>query len=202
VALLASITLFFGFLFIPGLSLCAAAQDHGCLDKIYPAEESRNGANFRFDEEFDREAGGTFSCDLQMRPSELRIALDRFRSGVLYHDSKSINLVVRFPINAHVSDSLESNAKTKSITIRNADEWYSFQDRYMTPIQKALVACAYLDNVTATGGRSPGVMIGLGAFWFQSFVGSWRVKMTAVNIYPVTGDQLAKSCIAPGAEKN
>jgi hypothetical protein len=42
-------------------------------------------------------------------------------------------------------------------------------------------------------------MIGLGAFWFQSFVGSWKVKMTAVNIDPITLDILSKSCIPPGA---
>lgn len=103
---------------------------------------------------------------------------------------------------ARVSDSLKVNAKVKTITIRNVNEWYSFQDQYMTPIHKALIACAYLDNVTATGGRSPGVTIGLGAFWFQSFVGSWKVRLTAVNIDPITADMLAKSCIPPGVEGN
>lgn len=158
--------------------------------------------NFRFDQDFEGDAGGAYSCDLQMRPSELRSALNRFRNGVLYHDAESLAGVVDFPINAHIHESLEANSKVKTITIHNVSEWYSFQDAYFTPVQKALVACSYLDNVTATGGRSPGAMIGLGAFWFQSFVGSWRVKMTAVNIEPITNDLLAKSCIPPGAEKN
>ncbi|MGH9605604.1 MAG: hypothetical protein ACRD3N_07880 [Terracidiphilus sp.] len=137
-----------------------------------------------------------------MRPSELRIALDQFRNGVLYHDSKDIRLVVDFPIKAYVSSSLEVPARVRTITIRNVSEWYSFQDRYFSPIQTALVACSYLGNVTPTGGRSPGVMIGLGAFWFQSFVGSWRVRITAVNIDPINANLLAKSCIPPGAEGN
>jgi hypothetical protein len=172
------------------------------LDKLYPAGESRSGANFQFDQSFEDDASGAYSCDLQMRPFELRSALDKFRNGVLYRDSRSIAAVVNFPIQAHVSDSL-ANAKVKTITIRNVSEWYSFQDRYFTPIQKALVACSYLGNVTPMGGgRSPGVMIGLGAFWFQSFVGSWKVKVTAVNIDPITPDIIAKSCIPPGAERN
>jgi hypothetical protein len=179
---------------------CTVAQEHRCLNRIYPPGESRTGANFRFDESFSGDAGGAYSCDLQMRPSELRIALNQLRNGVLYHDSKSIAAVMAFPVHAHVSDSLEFGAKTKTVVIRNVPEWYAFQRKYFTPIQKALVACSYLGNVTPTGGSAPGVMIGLGAFWFHSFVGSWKVRVTAVNIDPITDKILAESCIPPGAE--
>jgi len=135
-----------------------------------------------------------------MRPSELRKALDEFRNGVLYEDSPSIMTVVRFPIDAHVSSSLGPNAKTTTVKIRNASEWFAFQKKYFTNAHLAVVACSYLDNVTPMGGRTPGVMIGLGTFWFQSFVGSWSVKLTAVNLDPMSPEILAKSCIAPGIE--
>jgi hypothetical protein len=137
-----------------------------------------------------------------MRPSELRKALDRFRAGVLYHDAAAITAVVRFPIRAGVSDSLGTNAPLIRITIRNASEWFAFQEKYFSKTHTALVACSYLENVTPTGGRSPGVMIGLGSFWFQSFVGNWSVKMTSVNLFPVEATMLAKSCTPPGAEGN
>ncbi len=133
-----------------------------------------------------------------MRPSELRRALDRFRAGVLYHDPAAIRAVVRFPIQAGVSDSTATNAAVTKVTIRNASEWFAFQEKHFSKAHTALVACAYLGNVTPTGRRSPGVMIGLGAFWFQSFVGSWAVKMTSVNLFPVDATMLAKACTPPG----
>jgi hypothetical protein len=180
----------------------AHPADKRCLDEIYPAGESRNAADFRLDRDFVGDANGAYSCLLRMRPSELRKALDRFRTGVLYHDEAAIAAVVRFPIQARVSDSTATNAALTRITIRNAPEWFTFQEKHFSSTHTALVACAYLGNATITGGRSPGVMIGLGAFWFQSFVGSWTVKMTSVNLFPIDATMLAKSCTPPGAEGN
>jgi hypothetical protein len=180
----------------------AHSADKRCLDEIYPAGTPRTTADFKFDQSFSGDADGSYSCFLGMRPSELRKALDRFRAAVLYRDSAAINAVVRFPLRAGVSGSTETNAPLTRITIRDAAEWLAFQDKYFSNTHTALVACAYLGNVTSTGGRSPGVMIGLGAFWFQSFVGDWTVKMTSVNIFPVDVAMLAKSCTPPGAEGN
>jgi len=137
-----------------------------------------------------------------MRPSELRKALDRFRTGVLYHDPAAIKAALRFPVRAGVSDSTASNAPLTRVTIRDAAEWFAFQDKYFSKTHTALVACAYLGNVTPIGGRAPGVMIGFGAFWFQSFVGDWTIKTTSVNLFPVDAPMLAKSCTPPGAEGN
>lgn len=188
--------------FLPALlAPFASAQDHRCLDMIYPPGTPRNSASFLFDKSYDGDSGGGYSCRIQMRPSELRKALDEFRNGVLYQDASSIRAAVRFPINARVSNSLEFNAKTTIVRIRNAEEWFAFQNKYFTETQTALVACSYLGNVTVEGGgRTPGVMMGLGTFWFQSFAGSWSVKLTAVNLDPVSPEILAKSCMAPGVE--
>jgi hypothetical protein len=178
----------------------AYSADGPCLDKIYPAGEPRNKTEYEFDQGFDGDSTGAYSCQLQMRPSELRKALEKFRYGVLYNDAASISTVARFPINVRVGHSMKINPKTTKIRVRNASEWFAFQKKYFSKTQTALVACAYLGDVTLAGGRSPGVMIGLGEFWFQSFVGSWRVKLTAVNLLPVDATVLAKSCTPPGAE--
>ena len=136
-----------------------------------------------------------------MRPSELRKALDRFRYGVLYNDAASIKSVVSFPITVRVQYSLEFNAKKTTIKLQNVSEWIAFQNKYFSKTQTALVACSYLGNVTPDGGgMSPGVMIGLGNFWFQSFVGSWKVQLTSVNLSPVDAKMLAEDCTPPGAE--
>jgi hypothetical protein len=183
-------------------AVVAHAEDKRCLGEIYPAGALRTTVDFRFDQTFSGDAKGSYSCFLGMRPSELRKALDRFRTGVLYRDAASIKAVVRFPLRAGVSESTATNAPMTRMTIRDVAEWFSFQDKYFSKTHAALVACAYLGNMTPTGGRSPGVMIGLGAFWFQSVVGDWTVKMTSVNLFPVDAAMLEKSCTAPGAEGN
>jgi hypothetical protein len=180
----------------------AHAADSPCLKSIYPPGQPRNSADYQFDQNFEGDKSGAYSCQLGMRPSELRKALEKFRYGVLYNDAASIQAVVRFPINVRVSESLEINAKITRIKIRNTSEWFAFQNKYFSKTQTALVACAHLGNVTPLGGHSPGVMIGLGEFWFQSFAGSWGVKLTAVNLDPVDAKELANSCNGPGAEGN
>lgn len=178
------------------------SADKRCIDQIYPPGELRNTADFKFDQDFTGDENGAYSCSLGMRPSELRKALDRFRTGVLYHDPAAINAVVRFPIQVGVSNTLALSPPPTKITIRNATEWFAFQEKYFSKTHTALVACSYLGNVQSMGGRSPGVMIGLGTFWLQSFVGSWTVRITAVNLFPVDAALLAQSCTPPGAEGN
>ena len=138
--------------------------DKRCLNEIYPVGVQRTTADFRFDRDFDGDAEGSFSCFLGMRPSELRKALDRFRTGVLYRDGQQIAAVLRFPIVAAVSNSTAVNSPVTKITIHNVSEWFAFQDKHFTKTHTALVACAYLGNVNPMAGRSPGVMIGLGSF--------------------------------------
>ena len=178
------------------------AQDGRCIAQIYRAGEPRNTSDFEFDRTFPGDAKGAYSCSLGMRPSAMRKALEQFRFGVLYNDATSIKSVIRFPVSAHVSKSLGVDAKTTTVTIHNVNEWFAFQEKYFSKAHTALVACAFLGNVTPMGGRSPGVMIGLGAFWFQSFVGSWKVRLTAVNLFPINADMVAKSCTPPGVEGN
>ena len=180
-----------------------SAQDHRCIDAIYDEDEPRNTPDFEFDRTFAGDADGSYSCRIVMRPSAMRTALEQFRFGVLYRDATSIKSVVHFPVTARVSKfdvGLEN--KVKIVRIRDVKEWFAFQDEYFSKIHLALVACAYMGNVTPVGGRAQGVMIGTGTFWFQAPADTRKVSMTAVNLSPKTAEALAKACIPPGAEGN
>jgi hypothetical protein len=177
-------------------SIVTWGQNGPCLDKLYPKGRPANDLEYRFDQKFDKDKnGGSFSCGLEVRPSEVRKALDIFRRGVLYQDAASINTVMRFPISVRVIYGLEINAKSESLTLHSADEWFKFQKQHFTNEHLAIAACAYLGNAGMAGGQHPGIEIGDGIFWFQNFVGETRVRLTAVNLLPVTPDWVSKSCI-------
>jgi hypothetical protein len=187
-----------GALFLVSISCLtqtnAGGNEQPCLNLTYPKGAS-GGPDYRFDKRFDLDKDGrSFSCGPQVRPSQVRRALERFRNGVLYHSAADINAVVRFPITVHVSQSLELNAKTEDLTIHNSEEWFALQKGRFSKLHLAMVACSYLGNVSAMGGRSPGVMIGDGMFWFQVASGDPKVRLTVVNLYPVNKDSFVDAC--------
>ena len=177
-------------------SAVAWGQNGSCLDRLYPKGHAANDPEYRFDQKFDKDKnGGSLSCGLQVRASDVRKALDVFRNGVLYQDVASINAVIRFPITARVIHGLKVNAKSDSFTLHNSDEWFAFQRQHFTNEHLAIVACGYLGNAGMAGGQHPGIEIGGGVFWFQNFVGETRVRLTAVNLLPVSPEWVSKSCI-------
>ncbi|SRR6266481_3802575 len=172
----------------------SAAVEGPCLKYTYTKGSSQT-PDYRFDKHFDLDKEGrSFSCGPQVRPSEVRRALERFRNGVLYHSVTDVNAVVRFPIVVHVFQSLEVNAKSEDITVHNSDEWFALQKEHFSKLHLAMIACAHLGNVSAMSGRSPGVMIGDGLFWFQASSGNPKVRLTVVNLYPVNKDSLVDAC--------
>lgn len=169
-------------------------NEQPCLKLTYPKGAS-GSPDDRFDKQFDLDKEGrSFSCGPQVRPSEVRRALERFRNGVLYRSTADISAALRFPIVVHVSDSLELNAKTEDITVHNPEEWFAVQKERFSKFHLAMVACSYLGNVSAMSGRSPGVMIGDGMFWFQAASGDPKVRLTVVNLYPVNKDIFVDAC--------
>jgi len=132
------------------------AQNDRCIGAIYSAKEPRNTPDFEFDRTFVGDAKGVYSCLLGLRASAVRRALEEFRFGVLYHDAPSIKSVVHFPLSAHVSESVDLDAKTTTVEVRTVTEWFAFQEKYFSKAHLALVACAHLGNVTPVGGRSQG----------------------------------------------
>ena len=183
-------------------SVVTWGQNSSCLDRLYPKTRPANDLEYRFDQKFDKDKnGGSFSCGLEVRPSDVRKALDVFRNGVLYQDAASINALIRFPITVRVIHGLEVNAKSDSFTLHNSADWFAFQKQHFTNKHLAIVACGYLGNAGIAGGQHPGIEIGDGIFWFQNFVGETRVRLTAVNLFPVTSDWVSKSCI-PNPDPN
>jgi len=172
----------------------AYAVDGPCFKYTYPKGHSDTVA-YRFDQKFDLDRDGrSFSCGPEVRPYEVRKALEAFRNGVLYNNESSLKTVIKYPLVVHVSQSLDLNAKTQDLTIHDPTEWLSFQKKYFSKLHVAMVACAYLGNVSAMTGRSPGVMIGDGTFWFKAFVGDPTVRLITVNLGPLDTKSLADSC--------
>lgn len=177
-------------------SIIALGQNVSCVDHLYPKGHPADDPEYRFNRKFDKSKnGGSFSCGLKVRPSEVRKALDFFRNGVLYQDAASINAVIRFPVTARVIHGLEVDAKADSFTLHNSDEWFAFQKQHFTNEHLAIAACGYLGNAGIAGGQHPGIEIGNGIFWFQNFVGETNVRLTAVNLLPVTTEWVSTACI-------
>jgi hypothetical protein len=130
-----------------------------------------------------------------MRASEAMKAIESFRNGVLYRDQARMDSVLAYPLTARISKTLEIDEKPEVVTIRSFRDWSKFQEERMDKNQVAMVACANLGNVSIESGRSPGFMIGTGLVWFSRYVGSPRVKVSAINLFPVDTEAFVKACI-------
>lgn len=173
----------------------AMAQQGGCFERIHPAATPHDAA-YSFDLKFDRTAQGrSFSCDLGMRPSAVRNALDRFRSGILYDDEKDLNNSVRFPLTANVYRSLEVDERPTVLVLKNAAELLAFKKSYVSPMMLRMIACSSLLNAEIVLSRSYGVMLLDGGVWLHKAAGSSRVLVTSINIRPMRDEDLVRWCV-------
>jgi hypothetical protein len=174
---------------------CYGQGDKPCLSYAYPKRESP-GKDLRFDTAFDRVNvdGASFSCGPAIAASKARDALESFRYGVLYHDKARLNEVLQYPLTVGIYKTLDVE-KPKIVIVHNAEEWLTLQKERMTKIQVDVIACSWLGNVTVTAGySSPGFFIGGGLVWFQRIHGSAKVKVTSLNLMPLTHKMLVSSC--------
>jgi hypothetical protein len=166
-----------------------------CMERVY-AQGEKGEPDYAFDVAFDKDkAGRSFSCGPEMRASEAMKAIESFRNGVLYRDQARMDSVLAYPLTARISKTLEIDEKPEVVTIRSFRDWSKFQEERMDKNQVAMVACANLGNVSIESGRSPGFMIGTGLVWFSRYVGSPRVKVSAINLFPVDTEAFVKACI-------
>jgi len=174
---------------------CHAQKGTPCLKYAYPKGQSP-GSDLQFDITFDRlnVHGASFSCGPAMAASKARDALESFRYGVLYRDEARLNEVLQYPLTVRIFKTLRVE-KPKVVIIHNAKEWLALQKDGMTKVQIETIACSWLGNVTVTAGySSPGFYIGGGLVWFQRFRGSAKVRVTSLNLMPLTQKMLADSC--------
>lgn len=174
---------------------CHAQTRKPCLEYVYPKGQSP-GRDLQFDIVFDRVNvhGASFSCGPAIAASKARDALESFRYGVLYHDEARLNEVLHYPLTVSIYKTLGVE-KPEVVIVHNAKEWMSLQRTRMTEIQIEVIACSWLGNVTVKSGyTSPGFFIGLGLVWFQRIHGSAKVKVTSLNLMPLTPKILASSC--------
>lgn len=168
-----------------------------CLSYAYPKGQSP-GSDLQFDTAFDRlnVNGASFSCGPAIAASKARDALESFRYGVLYHDKAHLDAVLHYPLKVGIYKTLDiASEKPKLVIVHNSEEWLRLQKAEMTKIQKAVIACSWLGNVTVTAGySSPGFFIGDGLVWFQHHGKGAKVWVTSVSLMPLTSQMLASSC--------
>jgi hypothetical protein len=174
----------------------ACAQDsEPCLEYAYPKGQGP-GAEAQFDTRYDDISGTSFSCGPAIAASKARDALESFRYGVLYHDKVRIDAALRFPLTVRINKTLEGSKKSEVVIIHNTDEWAALQKDRMTDIQVGVIACSWLGNVKVISGySSPGFYIGGGLVWFQRIHGSAKVKVTSLNLMPLTKEMQISYCV-------
>ena len=166
-----------------------------CLDDpllSMPANELER----TFDVQFDRNAeGSSFSCDIFVRAAEAHAALNRFRMGVLYESRDDLNASIRFPIKSGVLNTLEGGVPPIDIyKIEDADDFIDFKRREFSDALIALISCANTLNVMIVKSRTYGFAIGLGSIWFQPEFNVHPVKVTGINVYPVSEEIVLDRC--------
>jgi hypothetical protein len=179
---------------LAGVPSCAQDKKP-CLDYAYPKGQTP-GTEAQFDTTFDKlnVHGASFSCGPAMAASKARDALDSFREGVLYRSKARLDAVLQYPVTVRISKTLEVE-KPEVVIVHNADEWATLQKERMSDVQIGVIACSWLGTVTVTAGySSPGFSIGDGLVWFQRIHGSAKVKVTSLNLMPLTPEMLARSC--------
>ena len=180
---------------LSGVSAIPACAEGPCMDRVYAKGET-TGPNYAFDVAFRQgQSRQVILVGPEMRASEARNAIESFRNGVLYRDQARMDGVLNYPLTVRISKTLEIDEKPEVLTIRNFREWSKLQEERMDKAQIAMIACANLSNVSIEGGRSPGFMIGNGMVWFSRCVGSPRVKVSSINLFPVGTEMFVKACI-------
>jgi hypothetical protein len=177
------------------VTLLRAQGPSSCLKYAYPKGQT-TGNEERFDHEFDtlNANGASFSCGPAIAASKARDALEAFRYGVLYHDKTQLDTALEYPLTVRINKTLAIE-KPELVIVHNATEWFALQKDRMTDIQIEVIACSWLGNVTVkAGNESPGFFIGGGLVWFQRHRDTARVRVTAVNLMPLTPEMLARSC--------
>lgn len=175
--------------------LCFSQTKKPCLNYAYPKGQSP-GANLQFDTKFDtlNYHGASFSCGPAIAASKARDALESFRYGVLYQDKTRLDKALQYPLTVRIFKTLAVE-KPKVVIVHNAEEWLKLQRNRMTTPQIEAIACSWLGNVDVKAGHnSPGFSIGDGLVWFQRIRSGAIVKVTSLNLMPLTSKMVAESC--------
>ena len=171
----------------------AGAQSSDCFAKIHRGQP--RDADYVFDLRFDRVAsGGSFACDLDVRPSDARKAIDEFRYGVLYESELHLRRAIRFPVSVGIRKTLDVQEVGETVELRTVKEFIEFMKLRLDAAHLTLTACANLRNVTIVKARSYGFMLGAGTVWFHRSPNERRPRVTSLNIGPIPDKALLDEC--------
>jgi hypothetical protein len=170
--------------------LIRAQDSKACLDKL----KIRQNSSLEFDLKFDRNAEGDyFSCDVLVRPSYALSVLEDFRYGFLYDSKPHFMRAILFPLTITIAGD-EKNSKEQEVKINNFDSWMEFKKTHFSQYERAMIACASLNNVHIHQKYSA-FTIGFGRVWFYNTV-NHGLKVNEINIRPMDRDLFVKSCIS------
>jgi hypothetical protein len=178
-------------------STSMAQDDKHCLDQVY-AKYDRNSAEAVFDKRYDRvnASDASFSCYLFIPASRARNAIESFRYGVIYQDRRSLDRAVRYPLTVILNGATGGSHKREKLTVHDYEEWMKIGQSEMTRAQKDVIRCSWLGSVSLVGGHSfnPGFIINDGLVFFSTS-SAQDVRVTSVDLLPITDEMLKRACI-------
>ena len=126
-----------------------------------------------------------------VRPSEAVVALEDFRHGFLYDNLPRLERSIHFPLKIAIED--------RPVIINNMAEWLKFKANHFDKYERALIACASLENITLFA-RWGGFAIGTGRIWFFNY-GKQGVRVGQINVAPMRAELFESSCVVDRQEK-
>lgn len=160
-----------------------------CLDWL-AKETSETYSDFDVENDHNPR-GRPFSCDSFIRASEALRLIENFRIGFLYDDRERFEEAVRFPLRIRLwNDSGESI--TERVSIETFDEWLGFKEGHFDRYERALIACATLENLQLFRKWS-GFAIGLGRVWFLPNPDG-KHKVHEISVKPLAPKLLLRLC--------
>lgn len=175
-------------------SVCAAQEAKPCLEHL--KAEGIISTFQASDEELDRSnvGGASFSCDLFVRASVAKGALEDFRAGLLEGDEARMQKALAYPLRI-VLDDPTTGKTARILTITNYRDWLNIKTKEMTKEQLQVVRCASLGNVTIVGRASfnPGFIIGDGLVFFSAKSAA-DIRVTSIHLMEITPEMLKRAC--------
>ena len=148
-----------------------------------------------FDRQFDHPwDGGSFSCDLATRASNVKRALDDLRAGVLYGDRAALRRVMRFPVEGFVYKSLAFGEKPTTTSLKNDEAVAAFVRTHFSRRHFALVACSSVLNADIVKSRTYGFFFGESFILLQQMTDQPRPQVVQIRILPDDGREVRRFC--------
>jgi hypothetical protein len=188
----------------------SAAEVDRCLAAL-PALPEATPATQAVDRRYDRTRhGASLACDLQVRASAVRQALEQLRAAVLYGDEDALHAVLAFPVTVHYWATPGAVRPTSQETVTDVAGWWAVHRRAFGAHDLQVLGCASVTTLTVVTRPRPGLAVANGRVWLERTGGGPALRVRAVNLVPldektavyacypeVAGDTVGRGTVAP-----